>query len=502
MAQTVEITLPTGKTYSQPTGLFIDNEFIPATSGRTFETINPATGKVICSVQEADENDVDIAVNAARRAFHRNSPWRQTPPAKRGRLLCKLADLMEENAERLALVETLDNGKALKMAKVDVQACADVFRYYGGWADKIVGQTVDTGGDRLGYTLHEPIGVCGQIIPWNFPLLMLTWKIAPAVACGCTVALKTAEQTPLSALIFAELVVKAGFVKGVINIISGFGKVAGAALAAHMQVDKVAFTGSTAVGRSILHAAASSNLKKVTLELGGKSPQVIFDDADLPDAVKWTVEGSFFNHGQNCAAGSRIYVQDGVYNEFVSLFKEQMKKIVIGDPFDSHTYQGPQISQVQFDRIMGYIKSAQDEGGNIEVGGQKFGDEGFFINPTVITNANKDMKVVQEEIFGPVVVISKFHTVEEVIDLGNATQFGLAAGVHSKDFKQSFQVAKGLEAGSIYVNCYNRVNHQMPFGGYKLSGIGRELGSYALENYCEVKSIHVNMGMPAPVFKL
>ncbi|QKX62231.1 uncharacterized protein TRUGW13939_09390 [Talaromyces rugulosus] len=505
MSNITEVTLPTGKKYFQPTGLFINNEFVTAASRRTFETLNPATETPICSVQEADVNDVDIAVNAARKAFQRDSPWRQRTPQERGRLLFKLADLMEDNADVLANVESLDCGKALPFSKGDVQASADVFRYYAGWTDKILGQTMDISNDRMGCTIYEPIGVCGQIIPWNFPLLMLSWKVAPAIACGCTIVMKTAEQTPLSALIFAELVVKAGFDKGVVNIISNYYGPKASLIGPRLtreQVDKIAFTGSTATGRSILHAAASSNLKKTTLELGGKSPQIIFDDADLEDAAKWAVEGSFANHGQNCAAGSRIYVQSGVYDQFISLFKEQMQQIKVGDPFGQGTYQGPQISQEQFDKIMGYIQSARDEGATIEVGGQRFGNKGYFINPTVITNGHKDMKVVQEEIFGPVVVIAKFESLEEVIDLGNATPFGLAAGVHSKDMKQAWKAAKGLEAGSVYMNFYNRVHPQMPFGGYKLSGIGRELGAYALENYCQVKSIHVNINMAAPGFKL
>ena len=329
---------------------FINNEFVKAADGKTFEVINPATEKVICSVQEGTEKDIDIAVSAARKAFE--GPWRKETPENRGKLLVKLANLFEENLDLLASVEALDNGKAVNMAKVDIGMCAGCLRYYGGWADKIEGKTVDTTPDTFNYIRKEPIGVCGQIIPWNFPLLMWAWKIGPAIACGNTVVMKTAEQTPLGALVAATLVKKAGFPPGVINVISGFGKTAGAALASHMDVDKVAFTGSTVVGRQILKAAAGSNLKKVTLELGGKSPNIVFADADIDNAISWVNFGIFFNHGQCCCAGSRIYVQDSIYDKFVERFKERAQKNVVGDPFAKDTFQGPQVSQVQFDRIM------------------------------------------------------------------------------------------------------------------------------------------------------
>jgi len=400
----IQLETPHSGKYTQPTGLFIDNEFVKGVEGKTFEVINPSTEEVICSVHEAGEKDVDIAVAAARKAFE--GPWRKETPEKRGKLLNKLAALFEQNIDLLASVESLDNGKAVTMAKGDVGAAAACLRYYGGWADKIEGRVVDTSHDTFNYVKKEPIGVCGQIIPWNFPILMWSWKIGPAIAAGNTVVMKTAEQTPLSALVAATLIKEAGFPPGVINIISGFGKIAGAAIASHMDVDKVAFTGSTVVGRTILKAAASSNLKKVTLELGGKSPNIVFEDADLDNAISWVNFGIFFNHGQCCCAGSRIYVQDTIYDKFLEKFKARAAANVVGDPFAKDTFQGPQVSQVQFDRIMEYIKQGKEGGATIETGGKRKGDKGYFIEPTIFSNVTEDMKIVQEEIFGPVVTIT------------------------------------------------------------------------------------------------
>ncbi|EGP84573.1 unnamed protein product [Zymoseptoria tritici ST99CH_1A5] len=487
----VEIETPTGK-YTQPTGLFINNEWVKGVDGRTFETINPATEEVITSVHEASEKDVDIAVAAARKAFE--GPWRRETPENRGKLLHKLADLFEKNLDTLASVEALDNGKAVSMAKVDVSMCVGTLHYYAGWADKIEGKVVDTNPDHFNYIKKEPIGVCGQIIPWNFPLLMWSWKIGPAIAAGNTVVLKTAEQTPLSALVAANLIKEAGFPPGVINVISGFGKVAGAAISTHMDVDKVAFTGSTVVGRTILKAAAGSNLKKVTLELGGKSPNIVFDDADIDNAISWVNFGIFFNHGQCCCAGSRVYVQEGIYDEFVKRFKERASKNVVGDPFAKDTFQGPQVSKVQFDRIMDYIKAGKEAGANVEIGGNRKGDKGYFIEPTIFSNVTEDMKIVQEEIFGPVCSISKFKTEEEVIKLGNATTYGLAAAVHTTNLNRAINVSNALKAGTVWVNTYNTLHHQLPFGGYKESGIGRELGEDALANYTQTKTVNIRLG--------
>ncbi|TGZ80829.1 aldehyde dehydrogenase [Ascodesmis nigricans] len=486
------IKTPTGREYEQPLGLFINGEWVAAKEGQTFEVINPTNEEVITSVQEATEPDVDAAVAAARAAFE--GEWSDVTPTNRGKMMMKLAELMEENIELLTEVESLDNGKNLNQARFDIQSAAGCIRYYGGWADKIHGKVIDTQPGTFNFTKSEPIGVCGQIIPWNFPMLMWAWKIGPAIATGNTIVLKTAEQTPLSALVAATLINKAGFPKGVINIISGLGKTAGAAISSHMGIDKVAFTGSTATGRTIMKSAADSNLKKVTLELGGKSPNIIFNDADIDHAVDWANLGIFFNHGQTCCAGSRIYVQEGIYDEFVAKFKERITKNVVGDPFDNSTFQGPQVSQLQFDRIMSYIEHGKAEGATVECGGERHGDKGYFIKPTIFSNVTMDMKIMQEEIFGPVASIAKFKTVEEIAKIGNGTPYGLAAAVHTKDLNTALQLTDKLKAGTIWVNCYNMLHYALPFGGFKESGIGRELGKEALSNYLQVKTVAINMG--------
>jgi len=487
-----KLKTPHAGEYEQPTGLFINNEFVKAVDGKSFEVINPTDESVICSVAEASEKDVDIAVAAARKAFE--GEWRQVTPNDRGKLLVKLADLFDENADLLAAVESLDNGKAITMAKGDVAACSGCLRYYGGWADKIEGKIIDTDPGTFNYTKKEPIGVCGQIIPWNFPLLMWSWKIGPAIAAGNCVVIKTAEQTPLSAYVAATLVKKAGFPPGVINVISGFGKVAGAAISSHMDIDKVAFTGSTVVGRQIMKAAASSNLKKITLELGGKSPNIVFEDADIDNAISWVNFGIFFNHGQCCCAGSRIYVQESIYDKFVERFKERAGKNVVGDPFANDTFQGPQVSQLQFDRIMEYIDHGKQAGAKIETGGKRKGDKGYFIEPTIFSNVTEDMKIMQEEIFGPVCSIAKFKTKEDAIRLGNGTTYGLAAAVHTKNLNTAIEVSNALKAGTVWVNTYNTLHWQLPFGGYKQSGTGRELGEAALDNYVQVKTVSIRLG--------
>ncbi|KAH7414433.1 aldehyde dehydrogenase domain-containing protein [Phaeosphaeria sp. MPI-PUGE-AT-0046c] len=491
----VSIKLKTPKTgeYEQPTGLFINNEFVKSVDGKTFDVINPATEEVICGVQEASEKDVDIAVAAARKAF--NGPWRKETPENRGKLLVKLAELFEKNADLLASVEALDNGKAFGMARnVDVPGCAACLRYYGGWADKIEGKVVDTTPDTFNYIRKEPLGVCGQIIPWNFPLLMWAWKIGPAIAAGNTVVLKTAEQTPLSAYIACKLIVEAGFPPGVINVITGFGKVAGAALSAHMDVDKIAFTGSTVVGRQIMKSAAGSNLKKVTLELGGKSPNIVFADADIDQAIHWVNFGIYFNHGQTCCAGSRIYVQEEIYDKFIEKFRERASQNSVGDPFGAETFQGPQVSQLQFDRIMGYIEEGKKSGATVETGGKRKGDKGYFIEPTIFSNVTEDMKIQQEEIFGPVCTIAKFKTKADVIKIGNSTNYGLAAALHTTNLNTALEVANALKAGTVWVNTYNTLHTALPFGGYKESGIGRELGEAALDNYVQTKTVSIRLG--------
>ncbi|MCJ1473290.1 aldehyde dehydrogenase (NAD(P)(+)) ald5 [Lambiella insularis] len=491
MSLDTHVETPEGK-FEIPTGLFINNEWVKGVDGKTFETINPSDEKVICQVHEATEKDVDIAVSAARKAFE--GPWRLTPPEQRGKLLVKFSELIERETKTLAALESLDNGKALTMATFDVSLVASCLRYYGGWADKIEGKVIDTVPDHFNYTRQEPIGVCAQIIPWNFPLLMFAWKIGPAIACGNTVVLKTAEQTPLSALYAAKLIKEAGFPPGVINVISGFGKVAGAALSSHMDVDKVAFTGSTVVGRQIMKAAAGSNLKKVTLELGGKSPNIVFNDADIENAISWVNFGIFFNHGQCCCAGSRIYVQEGIYDKFVERFKARAGKNVVGDPFGKDTFQGPQISQLQYDRIMEYIDHGKKEGAKVEIGGERHGEKGYFIQPTIFSNVSEDMKIMREEVFGPVCSIAKFKDEADAIRVGNSTTFGLAAAVHTTNLNTAIRVANSLQAGTVWVNAYNLLHHQLPFGGFKESGIGRELGEAALANYTQTKTVSIRLG--------
>ncbi|KAI0130371.1 aldehyde dehydrogenase [Xylariales sp. AK1849] len=492
MPLSVELKTPVTGPYQQPTGLFINNEWVEGVDKKTFEVINPSTEEVIVSVAEATEKDVDIAVSAARKAFENG--WRTSVPGTRAKYLLNLADLVEKNLELLAAVESLDNGKSITMAKGDVGAVAGAIRYYGGWADKIEGKTIDTNPDTFTYTRQEPIGVCAQIIPWNFPLLMLAWKIGPALATANTVVMKTAEQTPLSALVFCNLIKEAGFPPGVFNLISGFGKVAGAALSSHMDVDKIAFTGSTLVGRTIMKAAASSNLKKVTLELGGKSPNIVFNDADIEQAISWVNFGIYFNHGQCCCAGSRIYVQEGIYDKFIESFKKRALSNKVGDPFHNETFQGPQVSQLQYDRIMGYIEEGKKEGAKVETGGERHGDKGYFIKPTIFSDVTHDMKIMQEEIFGPVCTIAKFSTEDEVIGHGNNSTYGLAAAVHTKDLNTAIRVSNALRAGTVWVNSYNMLHHQVPFGGYKESGIGRELGEAALANYTQTKSVSIRLG--------
>ncbi|XP_069816903.1 aldehyde dehydrogenase, mitochondrial [Dendropsophus ebraccatus] len=478
----------------QYTQLFINNEFQDAASKKTFPTINPSTGEVICHVAEADKADVDKAVKAARQAFKLGSPWRTMDASQRGVLLHRLADLIERDRTTLATLETLDNGKPYAISyTVDLDLAVKVLRYYAGWADKCHGKTIPADGDYFTYTRHEPVGVCAQIIPWNFPLLMLAWKFGPALATGNVVVMKVAEQTPLTALHVASLVKEAGFPPGVVNIIPGMGPTAGAALASHMDVDKVAFTGSTEVGRLIQQAAGQSNLKKVTLELGGKSPNIIFSDADLDYAVEQAHFALFFNQGQCCCAGSRTYVQEDIYNKFVEKSVHRAKNRIVGNPFDFKTEQGPQVDEEQFKKILGYIKTGKQEGAKLLCGGNPAADRGYFIQPTVFGDVSDNMTIATEEIFGPVMQILKFKTIEDVIERANHSMYGLAAAVFTKDLDKANYVSHSLQAGTVWVNCYDVFNAQAPFGGYKASGIGRELGEYGLEAYTEVKNVTIKV---------
>jgi aldehyde dehydrogenase (NAD+) len=474
------------------TKLLINNRWVPSESGKTFATVNPSTGEEICQVAEADAADVDNAVKAARAAFE--GPWRKLRASERGRLLYRLADLIEANADELARLETLDNGKPLSIAKaVDVAKTVACYRYFAGWADKVQGKTIPIDGDFFCYTRHEPIGVVGQIIPWNYPMLMQSWKLAPALATGNTVVMKPAEQTPLSALRIGELLLEAGYPEGVVNILPGFGPTAGAALARHMDVDKVAFTGSTEVGRFIMTAAAQSNLKRVTLELGGKSPNIIFADTDLDAAVEGAHMGIFVNQGQSCCAGSRVFVEDKIYDQFVEKSVARALKRRVGDPLDPSTDQGPQVDQSQFDRIMGYIDSGRSQGATLACGGERVGNRGYFIRPAIFSDVQDDMKIAREEIFGPVMSVIPFKDMDEAIARANRTDYGLAAGVWTSDIKKAHAVASGVRAGTVWVNCYHVLDTRAPFGGFKQSGMGRELGEYALHEYTEVKTVTVKV---------
>ena len=475
------------------TQLLINNRWVPSESGKTFATINPSTGEDICQIAEADAADVEKAIRAARAAFE-HGPWRKTMASERGRMLHRLADLIEANGDELARLESLDNGKPVSVAKaVDVAATVGCYRYFAGWADKVHGKTIPIDGDYFCYTRHEPVGVVGQIIPWNFPMLMQAWKLAPALATGNTVVMKPAEQTPLSALRIGELIVEAGFPAGVVNLVPGFGPTAGAAIARHMDVDKVAFTGSTEVGHLIMKAAAESNLKRVTLELGGKSPNIVFADTDLDEAVEGAHFGLFFNHGQCCCAGSRVFVEEKIYDKFVEKSGARARARTVGDPFDPNTEQGPQVDQAQFDKVMGYIDSGRSEGANLVCGGDRVGNRGYFIQPTVFSDVHDEMKIAQEEIFGPVMSIIPFKSAEEVVGRANYTTFGLAAAVWTRDIKKAHAVANSLRAGTVWVNCYNVLDTRAPFGGFKQSGIGRELGEYGLQQYTEVKTVTVKL---------
>ncbi|HEY1805475.1 MAG TPA: aldehyde dehydrogenase family protein [Terracidiphilus sp.] len=475
------------------TELLINNRWVPSQSGETFATINPTTGEEICQVAAADSADVDQAVQAARNAFE-IGPWRKMPASERGKLLYRLADLIEQHGDELARLESLDNGKPLSVARrVDVAKAVACYRYFAGWADKIQGKTIPIDGEFFCYTRHEPVGVIGQIIPWNYPMLMQAWKLAPALATGNTVVLKPAEQTPLSALRVGELILDAGFPEGVVNIIPGFGPTAGAAIARHMEVDKVAFTGSTEVGRLILEAAAKSNLKRVTLELGGKSPNIVFADSELDEAVEGAHNGLFANQGQVCSAGSRVFVEDEIYDEFVAKSIERARNRIVGDPIDPKTEQGPQVDQEQYDRVMGYIDSGRQEGASLACGGARVGSRGYFIQPTVFVDVQDEMRIAKEEIFGPVMSVIRFRDMADVISRANRTIYGLAAGVWTRDIKKAHAIANSIRAGTVWVNCYNILDTRAPFGGFKQSGAGRELGEYGLQQYTEVKTVTVRL---------
>lgn len=480
------------------TQLLIDGKFVNAASGKTFDTFNPSTEEKIASVAEANTEDVDRAVAAARRAFD-DGPWRRMAASERGKLMYRLADLIEQNVDELVALESLDNGKTTGMARAaDLNLVMKTLRYYAGWADKIHGQVIPISGPFMCYTRMEPVGVCGQIIPWNFPLLMAAWKLGPALACGNTIVMKLAEQTPLTGLRLAELIMEAGFPPGVVNILSGYGPTAGAHLAQHKDVDKVAFTGSTEVGYEIMKTAHKDNLKRITLELGGKSPNIIMDDADMDQAIAQSQIGLYLNHGQCCIAGSRVYVHEKIYDEFVHKSAETSKARKVGDPFAKDVDQGPQIDGDQMNKILNYIDIGKKEGAKLVTGGNRVGNKGFFVEPTVFADCQDDMKIAREEIFGPVMSIFKFKDTDEVIRRANDTNYGLGAGLVTKDITTALKISNALKAGTVYVNCYDVFDANTPFGGYKDSGIGRELGEPGLKGYLEQKTVIINRGDALP----
>ncbi|RMD39651.1 hypothetical protein DV735_g5492, partial [Chaetothyriales sp. CBS 134920] len=494
----VDLTAPNGKKITLQTGLFINNEFVKATGGQKITSINPTDESEIASVEAASADDVDKAVKAARAAFHHPS-WSGISNTERGALIYKLADLVEENKETLATLETWDNGKPYTVARdEDLNDVISTLRYYAGWADKLHGQTIPTTGQKLAYTLKQPVGVCGQIIPWNYPLAMAGWKLGPALATGNTVIVKPAEQTPLSILKFAELIPEAGFPPGVINIVNGYGREAGQALASHLDIDKIAFTGSTATAKVIMKTAAV-NLKNITLETGGKSPLLVFDDADLDQAAKWAHLGIMSNQGQICTSTSRVLVHESIHDKFVELFKEQVRKTSkVGDPFAEDTFQGPQVTKAQYDKVLSYVEAGKSQGAKLVAGGvpyRKVGEgKGFFIEPTVFTDVSDQMTIYQEEIFGPFVVIAKFKDEEEALKLANNTTYGLGSAVFTQNIERAHRVASKLEAGMVWINSSQDSDFRVPFGGVKQSGIGRELGEAGLEGYLQTKAVHVNLG--------
>jgi acyl-CoA reductase-like NAD-dependent aldehyde dehydrogenase len=475
-----------------PARLYIDGQWVDARSGATFKTINPATEEPLTEVAEGGAPDIDLAVKAARRAFDAG-PWAKMSPSDRGRILWKIGDLLEANAQEIGRVETLDQGKTItESTRVDVPLAADCFRYFAGWATKIEGETIPVRAPSLNYTLREPLGVVGAITPWNFPILMAAWKIAPALAAGNCVVLKPAKETPLTALLVAETAQEAGLPPGVLNVVPGRGTVAGQALVDHPMVSKIAFTGSTEVGRDIMRRGTDT-LKRLTLELGGKSPHIVFADADLDMAVRGASTGIFYNKGEVCTAGSRLFLEDGVHDAFVDRLQSQVGKLAQGDPLDPKTRLGPQVSEAQMRQVLGYVDTGKKEGARLVCGGERPAGKGFFVRPTIFTGVRNEMTLAREEIFGPVLAVLRFKDLDEVLQAANDTVYGLAAGVWTRDIKKAHRTARMLQAGTVWINSYGLYDSAMPFGGVKQSGFGRELGREGLLEYTRTKSVWVDL---------
>ena len=477
----------------KPGRLLINNEWVESRSGKRFDVLNPATEQKLGDCAEGDQEDIDVAVKAARRAFEEGA-WPKTSARERGRILMRVANLMEKHKEELATLETMNNGKPIaETMGADLPLSIECFEYYAGLADKIHGETLPVSGNFLNYTLREPVGVVGQVIPWNFPLLMAAWKLAPALATGCTVVLKPAEQTPFSALRLGEILIEAGVPPGVVNIVPGFGPTAGAALASHKDVDKLAFTGSTEIGKVIMKAAAGSNLKRVSLELGGKGPNIVFADADVDAAVDGAMKAIFFNQGEVCCAGSRLFLEDSIADQFLAKMKAKAEKIVVGDPMQAATQMGAQVSSEQYEKILGFIAKGTAEGAKLVTGGKPSGKSGYFLSPTIFDGVTDNMTIAREEIFGPVCAVLRFKDAADLKRRANDTIYGLSAGVWTRDIAKAHRLARDIKAGTIWVNCYNCFDASSPFGGFKQSGFGRENGMHAIELYTNVKSVWVAM---------